>query len=198
MTTEMGRHGTCCRGPCPSTGAASFWPSQSSRLSLVSLAAFGAASDWWCLNNRGAPLPTTAPQVVTASWSRDTEHWPRQIRCVATLGGHGECGDHPCVQLGARVRDDAVGALTRHEEQQHRPLDRPFSPRSIQSYKREPAYVSRLASISELVASAPKRCVEIGHVPENCFLWGKVGGTARPRDRAHADRASSGGLAHSP
>ena len=30
----------------------------------VPLAAFGAANDWWFLNNRGAPLPTTAPQVV--------------------------------------------------------------------------------------------------------------------------------------
>ena len=30
----------------------------------VPLAAFGAANDWWFLNNRGAPVPTTAPQVV--------------------------------------------------------------------------------------------------------------------------------------
>ena len=30
----------------------------------VPLAAFGAANDWWFLNNRGAPAPTTAPQVV--------------------------------------------------------------------------------------------------------------------------------------
>ena len=30
----------------------------------VPLAAFGAANDWWFLNNRGAPLPATAPQVV--------------------------------------------------------------------------------------------------------------------------------------
>jgi len=30
----------------------------------VPLAAFGAANDWWFLNNGGAPIPTTAPQVV--------------------------------------------------------------------------------------------------------------------------------------
>jgi hypothetical protein len=31
---------------------------------LVPLAAFGAANDWWFLKLGGAPLPTTAPQVV--------------------------------------------------------------------------------------------------------------------------------------
>jgi hypothetical protein len=53
----------------------------------VPLAAIGAANDWWFLNNGGAPVPTSAPQVVKeGEW--DGQPWQLIAYPSAT---HGLC-----------------------------------------------------------------------------------------------------------